>query len=205
MRTLAILGGGGQGRVVADCAEALGWQVSIFDDRQASAVGPWTVSGTGVDLLARLDQFEGVVVGIGANVTRLDWLRRLTAAGARPATLIHPAAAVSPHTQIGPGSVVLAAVVLNIGARIGAAVILNSACTVDHDCDLGDGVHISPGAHLAGGVTVGEGGWIGIGAAVREGMTIGAGAMVGAGAVVVKPVPAGLTVIGAPARVLKRS
>lgn len=43
--------------------------------------------------------------------------------------------------------------------------------------------------------------WIGIGAIVLKGVTIGAGARVGAGSVVTRDVPAGVTVVGNPARI----
>lgn len=50
-----------------------------------------------------------------------------------------------------------------------------------------------------------EGASIGSGATILCGVTIGAGAMVGAGAVVTKDVPAGATVVGNPARVIRKS
>lgn len=205
--TIAILGGGGHGRVVADCARAVGWSnIHLFDDDIDISTNqtPWLISGTGQDLLEGLSRFDAVLVGIGSNAARLAWTRRLAALGGRLATLIHPHATVSPHTRIGAGSVVFAGAVVNIGACIGEAVIINTGATIDHDCILEDGVHVSPGAHLAGGVTIGRESWIGVGAAVREYITIGEGVLVGAGAVVVKPIKSGLKVVGNPARPLER-
>lgn len=203
-RILAILGGGGHSKVVADCAELRGWsEIQLFDDGSPPP-GPWPISGSGQSLLGSPGGYGGVIVGIGSNGTRLNLTRALEERGANLVTLIHPNAVVSRHAHVGAGSVAFAGAIVNAGARLGKGVIVNSSATVDHDCGLADGVHVSPGAHLGGGVSVGEGTWIGIGAIIREGMTIGSNAMIGAGAVVIRPVAAGATVVGNPARVLKK-
>jgi len=75
---------------------------------------------------------------------------------------------------------------------------------VDHDCRIGDFVHLAPGVRLAGEVTVGEGALIGIGASVLPGVCIGAWDVVGAGAVVTEDVAPGVTVVGVPARPLRK-
>lgn len=49
-------------------------------------------------------------------------------------------------------------------------------------------------------ITIGSEVWIGRGAAILEGVSIGDGATVGANAVVTRDVPAGVTVVGVPAR-----
>jgi len=53
-------------------------------------------------------------------------------------------------------------------------------------------------------IRIGKNVWIGSHAVILPGVTIGDNAIVGAGAVVTKDVPAGKTVIGVPARVLKK-
>ena len=202
---LAILGGGGHGRVVADCAQVCGWEgIELFDDGPDVPRGPFPVVGTGADLLGRHGDYDGVVVAIGNNAMRLEQHQRLTAAGAAMAVLVHPAAVRSRHAVIGAGTVLLASAVVNVGAELGEAVIVNTGATVDHDCVLADGVHVAPGAHLAGGVRVGTESWIGLAAAVREYVRIGDRVFVGAGAIVVDTIPGGLTVIGCPARAVER-
>ena len=203
MRSLAILGAGGHGRMVADCAAEAGWEEIVFFD-DTSRDGPWPVAGRAEDLLERARDYDGVIVAIGDNGARLSWHRRLADAGVIAATIVHPRAYTSSRCIIGSGSVLAAGAVVNIGARLGQAVIVNTGATIDHDCVLGDGVHVSPGAHLAGGVAVGPESWIGIGAAVREGVRIGAAVRIGAGAAVVAAVGDGLTMVGVPARPLKR-
>lgn len=81
-----------------------------------------------------------------------------------------------------------------------------------HGCRIDNLVHIAHnvviGAHAAviahamigGSTRIGSSAWIAPSACVRDGLRIGDGATVGLGAVVVKDVPDGATVMGAPAR-----
>ena len=84
-------------------------------------------------------------------------------------------------------------------------VIVNTGAIVEHDCVIGDHVHMATGSRLCGAVHVANGAHIGAGSIVREGISIGAGAIVGAGALVVKDVEPGTVVVGVPARFLKQS
>ena len=205
MKSLAILGASGHGKVVADCAEACGWQsVTFYDDARPSSLAEarWPVDGNMASLLNALHHYDGVIVAIGDCAARLKKVVMLRQAGARLVTLIHPAAAVSRYVSIGDASVIFAGAVINVDTFIGDAVIINTSASVDHDCKISDGVHISPGAHLAGAVSVGERTWIGIGASVKQGIALGADVVVGAGAAVTRNVVAGDTVVGV--RALKK-
>lgn len=205
MKNLAILGAGGHGKVLADIAVLLGWsKVFFFDDSWPSREnnGCWPIVGNTADLLSRLSDFDGVVVGVGDNCVRLKKQEFLISHGAPIVNLIHPAAHMSPFASVGIGSVVMAKAVINVDSKIGDACIINTGAIIDHDCELKDGVHISPNATLAGGVKVGLGAWVGIGASVRQLVAVGDGAIIGAGAVVLKDVPALVTLVGNPARVI---
>jgi acetyltransferase-like isoleucine patch superfamily enzyme len=56
---------------------------------------------------------------------------------------------------------------------------------------------------MGGEVEVGERAFVGIGAVVLPRVRIGAGSTVAAGAVVTRDVPAGATVVGVPARIVR--
>ncbi len=206
--SLAILGASGHGKVVADTAIVSGWKrVVFFDDVAERRREFWgqPVLGDTSALIARVNQFAGVVVAIGNNHRRLHKLRELIEAGAEVVSVIHPSAYIGCDVTVGFGSVVFANSVIQPGSSVGNGVIVNTGATVDHDCVLEDGVHVSPGAHLAGCVSVGQCAWLGIGCAVRQGLTIGFDSVVGAGAVVITDVACGSTVVGNPARPKERA
>ncbi|MCE5324015.1 hypothetical protein LLG46_11965 [bacterium] len=78
---------------------------------------------------------------------------------------------------------------------------MNTACSVDHDCDIGDLVHVAPGSRLGGGVGVGTGSLVGIGSCVRPCMHIGDWCSIGAGSTVVSDMPDNITAYGNPAKI----
>lgn len=205
MNKCAILGASGHGKVIAELAELNGFkEIVFFDDRfpELMQLAHWQVKGSTADLLALVHEFDLVMVAIGHNATRLLKLQLLQQIGAKLEPLIHPNATVSGYAKLGEGTVVMANAVINAFAFVGVGGIINTSATVDHDCVLADGVHISPGVHLAGGICVGEQSWIGIGAQVKQLIRIGNKVIVGAGATVIRDIPDFQTVVGTPAVVI---
>ena len=205
MKRLAILGASGHGKVVADCAECADWnEIVFFDDAwpKIEVNGNWSVVGDTQSLLNTISQYDGVIVAIGHNETRLNKQLELTKYGACIVSVIHPDAVVSQYAKLGNGSVVMAGVIINADTKLGLACIVNTGATIDHDCILGDAVHISPGVNLAGAVLIGDNAWIGIGSNIRQLTEVGVNTIVGAGSVVVKNIDANSTVVGNPASLL---
>ena len=206
MNRLAILGASGHGKVVADSAERAGWkEIEFYDDAwpKCDTNGVWHVVGDTKALLSKLSQYDGVIVAIGHNHTRLKKHMELLDHGATLVSIVHPGAEISQYVELGIGSVVMAGAIINVDSKLGASCIVNTGATIDHDCELGDGVHISPGANLSGSITVGEASWVGVGACIRQLISIGKNTVIGAGAVVVSNVKDSQTVVGIPARELK--
>lgn len=117
--------------------------------------------------------------------------------------VIHPQASVCRTAFLGSGTQVLAHAVIAADVRLGEACIVNHRAAADHECVLGDGIHLAPGATLCGCVNIGNNVLIGAGAVILPRITIGENTIVGAGAVVTKDLPAGVVAVGNPARIIR--
>jgi len=96
-----------------------------------------------------------------------------------------------------------------IGRRVfidhGMGIVIGEMAEIGDECTIYQGVTLG-GTSLVKGAkrhpTLGRGVIIGANACVLGGFTVGDGARVGSGAVVTKPVPAGATAVGNPARII---
>lgn len=107
--------------------------------------------------------------------------------------------------KIGENSIVAPFVTLTSNIEIGKSFHANLYSYVAHDCVIGDFVTFAPSVKCNGNVVIEDHAYIGTGAIIKQGevgkpLIIGRGSVVGMGAVVTKSVPAGMTVIGNPAR-----
>ncbi len=73
---------------------------------------------------------------------------------------------------IGKGTVIMDGVVINSGAKIGNFGIINTNCSIDHDCIIGNFVHIAPAVTLSGEVKDWDNVLIGTGSSVIQGIEI---------------------------------
>lgn len=200
-RTLHIIGAGGHAKFVVAVAVACGHtDIELYDD-DASLHGSELL---GFPIIGAVNKSQGpasVIIAIGDNHIRQKLSEMLHAR--QWATLQHPSAVVDDSVFVGMGTVIGPHVVVNPDARIEAQAILNSACVIEHDCRVGNYVHIAPNATLTGGVEVGDYSLIGAGAVVLPNRVIVGDCVVGAGSVVTGHVPEGARVAGVPARLLE--
>lgn len=205
MTDVIILGTSGHARSCLDVIADLGWVVQ-------GCVGPPPPGRLQTDYLGTDDVLPGLrsaglrnaVVAVGDNHLRERLVTRLLDLGFNLPPVVSAHARVSSTASVGKASVIMHGVVVGPYTSIGTAVIVNTGASLDHDCEVGDFVHLAPGVHAAGSVTIHTGAFLGIGSSIIPEITIGEWATIGAGAAVLRPVEMHRTAVGVPARDLPR-
>jgi sugar O-acyltransferase (sialic acid O-acetyltransferase NeuD family) len=202
-KKVIVIGAGGHAKVVASTLMAAGHQVVSFydDDLQKKGTHISGIPVVGPINELKYGDFSHAIIGVGQNEKRkrlaeelnLDWI-----------TVVHPYAWVHPDVSLGIGTVVCAGAIIQPSSQIGSHVIINTKASVDHDCCVGDYVHMAL-SHLAGGATAQEGAFLALGSIVFPGVQVGAWATVSAGSVAMRDVIPNSTVAGVPARLIKET
>lgn len=212
MKRVVIIGAGGHGREVAEILrhqsqQSNGLSLLGFIDENSSLHHELV---DGLPILGDWSWFDGigrsevaVICGLGSPQITKRLAQRAALIDLAFVSAISPLAHVSPFAKLGEGIVMFPHAIANTGSFLGDHCILNVAATISHDTKVGRYVNINPGAHLAGNVSVGEGCYIGMGAQVIQGKSIGEWTVVGAGAVVTADLPANVTAVGIPAKVIR--
>ncbi|WP_018132196.1 acetyltransferase [Effusibacillus pohliae] len=210
-RPVIVLGGGGHAKVLIDTLllqnrKVLGVTVPVGEFFGKSLLGIRCIGNDDTILEYPADSIE-LVNGIG-SVAAPDLRKRIFESfkglGYEFTSVVHPSAVISAEAELAEGVQVMAGAIIQTGSSIGANTIVNTKVSVDHDCAIGNHVHLAPGVTLSGGVQVGDEVHIGTGATVIQGVRIGKNSIIGAGALVLNDVAEGVTVVGVPAKEVQR-
>ncbi|KAA0890488.1 acetyltransferase [Oryzomonas rubra] len=206
MDRVVVIGGGGHAKVLICVLKKSGYDIAGYTDRQDKGLilgAPYLGDDSILAEMIRKDAACRAIIGIGkidASDRRIRLQNELLALGYEFPPVVSPHAVVNEEVRLGAGTAVLDGVVVNSGSQIGRACILNTNSTVEHDCRIGDNVHIAPGVTLSGGVGVGDNCLIGTGANVIQGVGICPNCLIGAGSTVVKDITIPGTYVGNPAK-----
>lgn len=215
--TCGIVGAGGMGRV------AMAWLTDLIRHSHEEPVGRLVfvvegeppaseVNGYPVlplDAFLALDGPRRFTVAIGDGRVRERIAGICLGAGIEPMSIVSRHALIFDEASVGMGAVVGPFSSVSAYATIGRFFQAHSYAHVAHDCTVGDFVTLASAAQCLGNVSIGDYAFVGSGALIKQGaagapLRIGEGAVVGMGAVVIRDIAPYTTVVGNPARPLKR-
>ncbi len=205
-----LWGSAGHAKVLADLIKLNGGTIIALFDNNSDA----TSSLPGIPLFYGINELNrwmkdqespqlinaALAIGGSKGKDRQEIAELLSNVGFLLPSLVHHSAVVSESAFFGRATQVLANSVVAAHTLVGDVCIINNNATVDHECKLGNGVHVAPGSVLCGCVAVGDNSMIGAGAVVLPRINIGKNVIVGAGAVVTRDIPDDAIAIGNPAK-----
>ncbi|CAI3159433.1 GDP-perosamine N-acetyltransferase [Acinetobacter calcoaceticus] len=150
-----------------------------------------------------------VLIAIANSQIRQKLAEKIIADGMQLWSIKADNTVIMDNVEMSEGAALSPFVSITSNIKIGKCFHANLYSYVEHDCMIGDYVTFAPGVKCNGNIRIEDHAYIGAGAVIKQGtpekpLVIGKGAVVGMGAVVTKSVPAGLTVVGNPARILER-
>lgn len=206
MSKIVVVGGGGHAKVLVGVLKRTSWDILGYSDQADRGVIlgiPYLGSDDKLPEILRAQGHCSAVIGVGkidASPARMRLQTQISTLGFDFPAIVAPTALVAEEVELGLGTAVFDGAVINSGAVTGSACIVNTNSTVEHDCRLGDNVHIASGATLSGGVIVHDNCLLGAGSTVIQNVVICADCLIGAGSTVVKDIEVAGVYAGNPAR-----
>jgi sugar O-acyltransferase (sialic acid O-acetyltransferase NeuD family) len=207
-KPIIIIGAGGHAKVLIDALYLLKAPIKGICLKELNPDHPGLL---GIPILCADDELQKfspesvtLVNGVGGvkdTYQRSEVFTRFKKSGYTFSQVLHPSAVISPNAVLAEGVQVMAGAILQAGVRVAENAVINTNTSVDHDCHIGNHVHLAPGVTICGNVKIGDSVHVGSGATIIQGISVGARSLIGAGTLVHKNVPAGATVIGVPGKI----
>ncbi|MCR9083196.1 MAG: hypothetical protein NXH89_12305 [Cyclobacteriaceae bacterium] len=217
-KPVIIIGGEGNGGVVASCIE---------DNRKRFGNKEWAVAGfindfekgkeiNGYPVLGGTDDFNKLLNSsenyhfvyaihmIGRNIKSEEVFKSMNIPFNRLATIVHHTAFIANNAILEPGVFVMSNCYVGPASKIGYCSLLMSNALIGHNTNIGPLCHFSVGSIVSSYVNIGKVSDVTLGAKVLEKRTIGNYAVAGANSLITNDIPDYEIHIGSPAKYFKK-
>lgn len=204
MKKIIFVGAGGHAKSVADSINKSEYELCGFIDsnKKGTHMG-LPIWGTDLKDIPNYEEYC-YFVSIGDVGYRKLWFDRLRERRLSIINIIDSSAIISASAKMGIGNFIGKMAVINADAEIGNNNVINTKALIEHECKVGDHNHLSTNSVINGNVIVGNSVFLGSSSVCNGQLKIGSNAIIGSGSVIIEDVPENVTVVGVPARVIKR-
>ncbi len=205
IKKIAIIGGGGFAKEVIEVAEMLGHQIyGIFANKKSNIA--YQYKGYLDELLAQKDNFDGVIIAIGAinkegMLARKMIINFLTKHNIPAISLVSPQAFVSVSAKIGDGVYIAHSVIISTDSRVGNHCIFNHQADIGHDVIISTNCSIAPQVFIGGNCVIKDNVMIGVASTLMQGIEIGEFSVIGMKSLVIKSLKPHSFVFALPSKV----
>jgi sugar O-acyltransferase (sialic acid O-acetyltransferase NeuD family) len=210
-KKLLLIGGGGHCKSVLDSLLGTGnySNIGIVDVKDNIGKSIMDVPVIGCDdelerLYMKGYSYAFVSIGsVGNPKLRIKIFQKLESIGFEIPNIIDPSANISKRVSLAVGIYIGKNTVINVGTSIGKGAIINTASTVEHECNIGEFVHIASGTVLCGEVQIGNFTHVGAKSVVKQQVKVGVNTLIGMGSVVLNDVSDGVIAYGNPCKEIR--
>ncbi len=207
-KKILLIGGGGHAKVVLDSllSQNQYLEIGIIDKNEniGKRILGIEIIGTDEDLTTLYSKgynYAFVTVGsIGNPQLRIKLQKLIKEIGFIIPNIIDQTAMVSRDVFLEEGIYIGKGAIINSGTIIKKGAIINTRAIIEHDCVIGEFVHIAPGSVISGEVVIGDNTHIGANSVIKQQVIIGNNTLIGIGSVVVKNLKNNIIAYGNPCR-----
>lgn len=215
MKKVIIIGGEGNGGVIASCIEDnrihdpnYEWIVGGFVNDYETEVCGYPVVGKLNDIPSLLmdedNYFMWAIHLVGRNVKTAELFNQVNIPTNRFAIIVHYSAYIGKGVELAPGAFVMCHTYVGPYAKIGVCSLVMANCSIGHNIIIDDLCHCSVGSIMTGYSKLSYCSDLAVGATLLAYKVVGKFAMLGASSTATHDVPDYEIHVGSPARFLKK-
>lgn len=207
---LGIYGASGLGREVAITAKKINsmqhrWEKIIFVDDNSELTNIVNMEVHTLDYVKNEYHNIEIVVAVGEPAVREILYHKLKENNIKIATLIHPGVYIDESTKISEGVVISEGVTITSCVEVKENVYIQPHAVIGHDIQIGAHSVIGSNCQIGGATVIGKRVFMGFLAGTVQNLKIGDDVICSPGAIVFRDVESEMTVVGNPARAMKKN